>query len=125
MKQEEKSIITYLFFAIYFEVRYFLRDYDRDSLYQYLLKNKDIVLNNIEIQELLFVLYKNSEFSLSFAFWEFLTNETKKIIETKMNYEVKRKSIEEKDIPEILNKNTISEQIDSILWYDILLYTEI
>ncbi len=116
MKQEEKSIITYLLFAI---CRNLSKDFDYDSLYEYLLKNKDIVLNNIEIQELLFVLCKKTatELSLFSVFYEFLTNETKKMIETNMNYEVKRISIEEKDIPEILNKNTVSERIDSILWY--------
>ena len=122
MNQEEKSIITYLLFAIYYEIRHFKIDFDYDSLYQYLLKNKDIVLNNIEIQELLFVLYKQTMLSLFCNIHEFLTEETKKIIETNMKYEVTRKIIEEKDIREILNKNTISEQIDSILWEDIYAY---
>ena len=130
IQQENKPIITYLLFAINRYAYGLSKDFDYISLYKYLLKNKDIVLNNIAIQELLFVLY-NKKYSLEefiekkeqktieelSLFYECLTNETKKVIETNINYGVTRKGIEEKDISDILEKNTVSERIDSILWY--------
>ena len=58
-----------------------------------------------------------SKFSDLSLFYECMTNDTRKAVDTGLNVPITRKGIEEKDISDILEKNTVSERIDSILWY--------
>lgn len=133
IKLKDKSIITYLLFAFYCNIK--RRNFDYSKLFAYLHANMDIVLTNGEIQELIYLLFTKiiyyemrlecdfpeeetcSKFSDLSLFYECMTNDTRKAVDTGLNVPITRKGIEEKDISDILEKNTVSERIDSILWY--------
>lgn len=123
LQQNNKSIVTYILFGIYYDLNYI--NFDYSALFDYLHKNKDIVLSDNEIQELLYMLCRNIKNNnhkvngiknLSLLN-ECLSKQTIKAIETNLRYSITRKGIEEKDISEILEKNTVTEKIDLILWH--------
>lgn len=110
-KQENKSVLTYILYAIY---------YSNDAKFNYaeflnfLNNNKNNILTNNLYMQLIcryYELTKNSQIL------DILNNDYKKAIYTNMKVEVKLKAITKKEAEYILDKNSVKENIDKILWY--------
>ena len=127
MSQDNKDIITYILFALYFDNN---KVFDYKSLVKYLYDKKDQIINNTEIQDLLYLLSKHIEkFYISFSFNEkenkdiktlflkCLSSSVIKVLYTNARYYVNRNKIKLSDIEDILKNDKVVENIDSILWY--------
>ena len=110
-KQENKPVLTYILYAIY---------YANDAKFNYaeflnfLNNNKNNILTNNLYMQLIcryYELTKNSQIL------DILNNDYKKAIYTNMKVEVKLKAITKKEAEDILDKNSVKENIDKILWY--------
>ena len=128
LNKEDKSIITYLLFALTCNEFMETNDkFDYNKLFEYLHKNRNVILKDNEMQELMYLLDKklrdvanskvNEKLNSISLFMECLSKDTQKVLDTNIKYEVTRKGIEEKDIEEILKNNSIAEKINEILWY--------
>ncbi len=123
----DKSIVTYILFALYslHNKRY---EFKVNDFLNFLTINKQEVLCDDEIQELLYLictkiltedLVEGDELAMAFDnIVEFLNPKAKKVLlSTNLKIGVTRKGIEKSDIPEILEKDLVAEKINEILWY--------
>lgn len=114
INKDNKSLITYLLFAIFFECTNQEDIYDCEKLLEFLKKHKDELQNNKRAMELAYFLYYRMTKNKSDLF-ELLNNGFKKMIETNCDYTVRFKRLEKNEIEKIVNENKIEECIDDIL----------
>lgn len=117
IKQEDKSILTYLLFAIYYlegnECQFSYNDFIR-----FLKKNKEEVLNNDLYQKLLCVCYKDISKNMIIDIkntLEFLNEDYIKALSTNLDLSIDLEKISNKEFNDIINKDLVKENIDKIL----------
>ncbi|MCR5262078.1 MAG: VWA domain-containing protein [Candidatus Gastranaerophilales bacterium] len=114
IKQDDKSLITYLLFALYY-LNGEKNTFNCDELLCYLTKNKDIVLENQEAQELLYLLCYHGKMQPE-DIKPFMKKDFYKAAVTKLWLNIERFAIDEKYFSKILEQNVVGDYIDKILW---------
>ena len=109
-----KSLITYLLFAIFFEKNAKQDLYNQNELIEFLKNNKEELEKNDRAMKLLYYLCYKTHNKYSSLF-ELLSDEFKKIIETRCNYFVELKLLEKERVKQIVDEGKISEDIDNVL----------
>lgn len=117
--QSEKSILTYLLYAVYYlhiNNPYF----NYDSFLEFLNANKDSILNNDLYMSLIYLCYRllgNGRVKDKNEIAKLLNEDYKKVIYTNMKIKVNLKVISEDEIFNIINKGKIIDNINDIIWY--------
>ena len=114
VQNEEKSILTYLLYAIYY-LKNSNNIFNFDEFVKFLQKNKKAVLSSELYMKLICLCYTESNKNAKLL--EFLDENFKKIINTNMKFDVDLKKIEYENIKEIIDNDKVAQKIDEILWY--------
>ncbi len=130
--QSDKPLITYLLLGIYFIIMNLNEKFEIKELPELLEKNRKFVLNDKEVQELLYFLYRvikkrdwrlnefidgtNYDKQYSVIIYNYLSTATQTMLNNDF-YEIKRPSIRKSEIKRLIKQNDISTDINKILWY--------
>lgn len=119
ISKNEKSILTYLLYAVYY-----LKNKDNKFNYNDLLiflnKNKDIILSTDIYMKLIYLCYCKLESNRIIDKREtlnLLDESYKKIAFTNLKINIDLKTITEKEVKDIINSDKIIDKIDDVLWY--------
>lgn len=119
IKQEEKSILTYLLYALYdFEKGAQKIDYER--LVQFLEAHKQEIRESELYMQLICRYYEDMEINIidnREKLLNIIDKDYKKLILTKAKIKVYKSVITEKEVEQIVKENKISENIDDVIWY--------
>ena len=113
VQNEEKSILTYLLYAIYY-LKNSNNEFNFDKFIEFLQKNKAEITSNELYMKLICLCYTAS--NKNDKLLEFFDEKYKKIIYTNMKIDVELNKIEFENMKEIIDNNSIDQKIDEILW---------
>ena len=119
LKQEEKSILTYLLYALYYLKRT-KSDFNYNDLLKFLKSNKDTILANETYMKIIYLCYiklndrrvLDKEETL-----ELLNEDYKKAILTNPKVNIGMHELSEQEIQKIMDNRKVIENIDDVLWY--------
>ena len=119
IKQEEKSILTYLLYALYdFEKGAQKIDYER--LVQFLEAHKQEIRESELYMQLICRYYEDMEINIidnREKLLNIIDEDYKKLILTKAKIRVYKNVITEKEVEQIIKENKILENIDDVIWF--------
>jgi len=116
--QNEKSIYTYLLLALYF-IRNENSIFDFDGLLEFLKNNKEKLTSEEIYMKLIYLCYnelENSNIEKN-EIYELLDEDYRKAIYSNLSINVILKELSESEIQNIINENTLIDNIDDIIWY--------
>ncbi len=119
ISKDEKSIITYLLFAVYYlSINY--NTFSYSDLLRFLNKNKEIILAKEIYMQLIYLCYcklQDNRVSDKQETLELLDEDYKKVALTNLKINVDLKILTKAEIKDIINNDTIVENIDDVIWY--------
>lgn len=119
ISQDKKSILTYLLYAVYYlENRNNNLNYN--DLLRFLNNNKEILSSNDLYMKLIYLCYtklQDNRFIDKRETLELLSEDYRKIAYTNLKINLDLKTITEKEVKEIIDKNNVIENINEVIWY--------
>lgn len=119
ISKDEKSILTYLLYAVYY-LKNRNNNFNYNDLLRFLNKNKDIILSNEIYMKLIYLCYSKLEPNRIIekkATLELLDESYKKIAFTNLKINIDLKMITETEVKDIINNDKIIDNIDDAIWY--------
>ncbi len=119
IKQEEKSILTYLLYALY-DFEKGTQKIDYEKLIQFLEIHKQEIRKSELYMQLICRYYEDMEINIidnREKLLNIIDEDYKKLILTKAKIRVYKNVITEKEVEQIVKENKISENIDDVIWY--------
>lgn len=119
IKNSEKSILTYILFAIYY-LPLGYKNFNYTAFLRFLRNNKEAILENDLYMKLICLCYKklaDTRFIDKRETLEFLDESYKKIAVTNIKMNVQFNELKTKEIQNIIDNNKIRENIDNVIWY--------
>lgn len=117
IKEENKDILTYLLFALYYVGKKY---FDINDLISFLTKNYEQIKNNDVYMKLIILIYRslqNNEDKIKEQLLNLLSYDYKKVVYSKMNITVDLDAINKNEIKQILKNDKVRENINKIIWY--------
>lgn len=127
VSQDEKSILTFLLYALYY-LRKRNTNLNYNDLLKFLGKHKNELLENELYLKLLCLCYKkldDNRFLEKKETLELMDDNFRKITATNLKVNVNLKTLTESEIQAIITNDKVIENIDEILWYLIDDYSDI
>ena len=127
VSQDEKSILTFLLYALYY-LRKRNTNLNYNDLLKFLGKHKNELLENELYLKLLCLCYKkldDNRFLEKKETLELMDDNFRKITATNLKVNVNLKTLTEGEIKAIITNNKVIENIDEVLWYLIDDYSDI
>ena len=118
-KNENKSILSYLLYAIYFLGNKNIQ-FEEKNLIGFLNLNRKEILENELYMTVLYSYYRklcNIRSEYGKDVFELLGDKYKKIVNTNVKINVDIKNLTKENIQSIIDKNNMKENLDNILWY--------
>lgn len=115
--QAEKSILTYLLYAVYY-LKNRNNNFNYNDLLRFLNKNKDIILSTDIYMKLIYLCYCKLESNRIIDKREtldLLDENYKKVAYTNLKIDIDLKTITEKEMKNIINNDKIVENIDDVI----------
>ena len=119
IKQEEKSILTYLLYALY-DLKKATQKIDYEKLIQFLEIHKQEIRKSELYMQLICRYYKDMEINFignREKLLNIIDEDYKKLILTNAKIKLYKSVITEKEVEQIIKENKISENIDNVIWY--------
>ena len=119
ISQDEKSILTFLLYALYY-LRKRNTNLNYNDLLRFLGKHKDELLESELYLKLLCLCYKqldNNRFLDKKDTLELMDDNFRKIAVTNLKLKVDLKTITEKEIQELISNDKILDNINDVIWY--------
>ena len=119
VSQDEKSILTYLLYALYY-LKNRNNSFDYNNLLRFLNKNKDIILSTEMYMKLIYLCYCKLEANRIIdkkETLELLDENFKKIAITNLKINIDLKILTETEVRDIIKNNKILDNIDDVIWY--------
>ena len=119
ISKNEKSILTYLLYAVYY-LKNKDNKFNYNDLLRFLNKNKDNILSAEIYMKLIYLCYCKLESNRIIDKREtlnLLDESYKKIAFTNLKINIDLKTITEKEVKDIINSDKIIDKIDDVLWY--------
>lgn len=119
IKQEEKSILTYLLYALY-DFNKGAQKIDYERLVQFLEAHKQEIRKSELYMQLICRYYKDMEINFignREKLLNIIDEDYKKLILTNAKIRIYKNVITEKEVEQIIKENKISENIDDVIWY--------
>lgn len=119
ISQDEKSILTFLLYALYY-LRKRNTNLNYNDLLRFLGKHKDELLERELYLKLLCLCYKqldNNRFLDKKDTLELMDDNFRKIAVTNLKLKVDLKTITEKEIQELIRYDKVLDNIDDVIWY--------
>ena len=119
ISKEEKSIITFLLYAIY-NLKIGNNKFNYNDLLRFLKKHKDKIIGNEVCSKLLYLCYKQLDDNRIIdkrETLELMDENYRKMALTNFKLSVELKSMTEIEVQKLINYNKILDDIDSVLWY--------
>jgi hypothetical protein len=120
--QEEKSILTYILYAMYY-LKGIINNmkFDMDAFMKFIDENRSKIESNDLYKKLLvkcyYELLESSEKDNAEKFLKILSDSSRKIILTNMKVNVDLEKISRVKFDEIVKDGKVVENIDDVLWY--------
>ena len=127
ISQDEKSILTFLLYALYY-LRKRNTNLNYNDLLKFLGKHKNELLENELYLKLLCLCYKkldDNRFLEKKETLELMDDNFRKITATNLKVNVNLKTLTESEIQAIITNDKVIENIDEVLWYLIDDYSDI
>lgn len=127
VSQDEKSILTFLLYALYY-LRKRNTNLNYNDLLKFLGKHKNELLENELYLKLLCLCYKkldDNRFLEKKETLELMDDNFRKITATNLKVNVNLKTLTESEIQAIITNDKVIENIDEVLWYLIDDYSDI
>ena len=119
VSQDEKSILTYLLYAVYY-LKNRNNIFNYNDLLRFLNKNKDNILSAEIYMKLIYLCYCKLESNRIIDKREtlnLLDESYKKIAFTNLKINIDLKTITEKEVKDIIDNDKIIDNIDDVIWY--------
>lgn len=119
VSQDEKSILTFLLYALYY-LRKRNTNLNYNDLLKFLGKHKNELLENELYLKLLYLCYQkldNNKFLEKKETLELMDDNFRKITATNLKVNVNLKTLTENEIQAIIKNDKVIENIDKVLWY--------
>lgn len=119
ISKNEKSILTYLLYAVYY-LKNKDNKFNYNDLLKFLNKNKDTILSTDIYMKLIYLCYCNLESNRTIDKREtldLLDESYKKITFTNFKINIDLQIITEKQVKDIINSDKIIDNIDDVIWY--------
>lgn len=119
IKQEEKSILTYLLYALY-DFEKGTQKIDYEKLIQFLEIHKQEIRKSELYMQLICRYYEDMEINIidnREKLLNIIDEDYKKLILTKAKIRVYKNVITEKEVEQIAQENKILENIDDVIWF--------
>lgn len=119
VSQNEKSILTFLLYAIYY-LRKKNNNFNYNDLLRFLKNHKQELLENELYLKLLCLCYKQLEdnrFLDKKETMELMDDNFRKIVATNLKISVDLKILTGTEVEDIINNNKIIDNIDDVIWY--------
>ena len=119
IKQEEKSILTYLLYALY-DFNKGAQKIDYERLVQFLEAHKQEIRKSELYMQLICRYYEDMKIDFTDnreKLLNIIDEDYKKLILTNAKIKVYKSVITEKEVEQIIKENKISENIDNVIWY--------
>ena len=119
ISQDEKSILTFLLYALYY-LRKRNTNLNYNDLLRFLGKHKSELLESEVYLKLLCLCYKqldNNRFLDKKDTLELMDDNFRKIAVTNLKLKVDLKTITEEEIQELISKDKVLDNIDDVIWY--------
>lgn len=119
ISQDEKSILTYLLYAVYY-LKNKNNIFNYNDLLRFLNKNKDNILSEEIYMKLIYLCYCKLESNRIIDKKEtlnLLDESYKKIAFTNLKINIDLKTITEKEVKDIIDNDKIIDNIDDVIWY--------
>ena len=119
VSQDEKSILTYLLYAVYY-LKNRNNIFNYNDLLRFLNKNKDNILSTEIYMKLIYLCYCKLESNRIIDKREtlnLLDESYKKIAFTNFKINIDLKTITEKEVKDIIDNDKIIDNIDDVIWY--------
>ena len=119
IKQEEKSILTYLLYALY-DFNKGTQKIDYERLVQFLEAHKQEIRKSELYMQLICRYYEDMKIDFTDnreKLLNIIDEDYKKLILTNAKIKVYKSVITEKEVEQIIKENKISENIDNVIWY--------
>lgn len=119
ISQDEKSILTFLLYALYY-LRRRNTNLNYNDLLRFLRKHKDELLEREIYLKLLCLCYKqldNNRFLDKKDTLELMDDNFRKIAVTNLKLKVDLKTITEEEIQELISNDKVVDNIDDVIWY--------
>ncbi len=114
MAKEEKSITTYLLYAILYCYRDFAEEAEYNKLIDYLVTHKDEISSN-EFNYALLYMYNSKVRDDKHQLVEFMNHDYRKAAQTGLTIKIDFHELSEEKMDEIVKNNSIEENIDIVL----------
>ena len=119
IKQEEKSILTYLLYALY-DFKKGAQKIDYEKLIQFLEAHKQEIRKSELYMQLICRYYEDMKIDFTDnreKLLNIIDEDYKKLILTNAKIKVYKSVITEKEVEQIIKENKISENIDDVIWF--------
>lgn len=119
IKQEKKSILTYLLYALY-DFTKGAQKIDYERLVQFLEAHKQEIRKSELYMQLICRYYEDMKIDFTDnreKLLNIIDEDYKKLILTNAKIKVYKSVITEKEVEQIIKENKISENIDNVIWY--------
>ena len=119
IKQEEKSILTYLLYALY-DFNKGAQKIDYERLVQFLEVHKQEIRKSELYMQLICRYYEDMKIDFTDnreKLLNIIDEDYKKLILTNAKIKLYKSVITEKEVEQIIKENKISENIDNVIWY--------
>ena len=119
IKQEEKSILTYLLYALY-DFTKGAQKIDYERLVKFLEAHKQEIRKSELYMQLICRYYEDMKIDFTDnreKLLNIIDEDYKKLILTNAKIKVYKSVIIEKEVEQIIKENKISENIDNVIWY--------
>lgn len=119
IKQEEKSILTYLLYALY-DFTKGAQKIDYERLVKFLEAHKQEIRKSELYMQLICRYYEDMKIDFTDnreKLLNIIDEDYKKLILTNAKIKVYKSVITEKEVEQIIKENKISENIDNVIWY--------
>lgn len=119
IKQEEKSILTYLLYALY-DFNKGAQKIDYERLVKFLEAHKQEIRKSELYMQLICRYYEDMKIDFTDnreKLLNIIDEDYKKLILTNAKIKVYKSVITEKEVEQIIKENKISENIDNVIWY--------
>lgn len=119
VSQDEKSILTYLLYAVYY-LKNRNNIFNYNDLLRFLNKNKDNILSTEIYMKLIYLCYCKLESNRIIDKREtlnLLDESYKKIAFTNLKINIDLKTLTEKEVKDIIDNDKIIDNIDDVIWY--------
>ena len=120
VSQKEKSILTFLLYAVYY-LRKKKNNFNYNDLLRFLRKHKQEIIESELYLKLLCLCYKqidnNNKCLDKKEIIELMDDNFRKIIATNLKISIDLKVLTETEVEDIINNNKIIDNIDDVLWY--------